>query len=137
MYRDSDKENNTETTPEVEKKTLVVKEDNTKTPLIENIPTQPVAKDEVKVLKQPLAEIKKSPEFLKNTAKDEAEVQLRRSLNNNVFLGKFFNKFSQFHFKVNNVILSHSANGQFNHVQNGCVRFPHEKAGVAEGKTKN
>ncbi|XP_048517519.1 uncharacterized protein LOC109538146 isoform X2 [Dendroctonus ponderosae] len=83
--RDFDKENNTETTPEVEKKILVAKED-AKTPLIENIPTKPVTKDEVKVFKQPLAEIKKSPEFLKNVAKDEPEVQLRRSLNNNVFL---------------------------------------------------
>lgn len=86
ILRDSDKENNTETTPEAEKKILSPKEE--KSSLIEHIGTKTVAKDETKTVKQPLAEIKKPPEFIKNVAKDEPDVQLRRSLNNNIFLGR-------------------------------------------------
>lgn len=60
--RDSDKENHSEKIPE-KKVEIVTKE-----------------------TKLPLAEIKKSPEIIKSTGKEEPEVQLRRSLNNNVFL---------------------------------------------------
>ncbi|CAG9762967.1 unnamed protein product [Ceutorhynchus assimilis] len=43
--------------------------------------------ENVKVFKQPLVEIKKSPsDFVKNVAKEEPEVQLRRGFNNNIFL---------------------------------------------------
>ncbi|XP_066154497.1 muscle M-line assembly protein unc-89-like isoform X4 [Euwallacea fornicatus] len=67
--RDSDKENNSETTPKAEKKSIIKE-----------------TKEEVKSNKLPLMELKKSPELIKNLVKEEPEVQLRKSLNNNVFL---------------------------------------------------
>ncbi|XP_050307761.1 uncharacterized protein LOC126744412 isoform X3 [Anthonomus grandis grandis] len=78
--RDSDKENNTETTPEPEKKIISPKEDRT-------MGLKSATKeDPIKVQKPPLSENHKSPEFVRNVTKDEPEVQLRRGLNNNLFL---------------------------------------------------
>ncbi|KAL1505648.1 hypothetical protein ABEB36_005165 [Hypothenemus hampei] len=76
--KDSDKENKVEVVIESEKDTSMEER-------INNIKDNITIKDEKKINK-PLIEMKKSPELTKKVIKDEPEVQLRRSLNNNIFL---------------------------------------------------
>ncbi|XP_030767045.1 uncharacterized protein LOC115890830 isoform X2 [Sitophilus oryzae] len=77
--RDSDKENIKEITPELEQQKPSSKEKK-------NGSDDPTTNSKPKISKTPLHETKKLTESVKNSTTEESDVQLRRNINNNIFL---------------------------------------------------